>query len=218
MFLGILSYKPQFGLLFPFALLASRNWRVLASATAASTILAMTAAVVFGYQGWSSFMNSLVDRDPNLSEVPGYSIPLVSVFGFLQSSGVSERMLWTVHFSLAAIVVTIVCAVWAKPFPHSLKAAALSIGSTIVTPYVLGYDLCILSIGVAFLVKDGLSRGFLHLERAAILICCIGLILLSGPVPAIISIVLLVLVLRRALCCAKEVPMQQPVLLCRVNW
>lgn len=210
-FLGILSYKPQFGLLFPFALLASHNWRALASATAATGILAMTAAVAFGYQGWSSFINSLVDRDPGLSEVPGYSVPLVSIFGFLRSSGVPEGMVWTVHFTLVAIVVTIICTVWARPFPHALKAAALSIGATIVTPYVLGYDLCVLSIGVAFLVKDGLSRGFLYKERAAILICCVGLMLLSGPIPAIITIVLLALVLRRAVRCAKQVPLPQPV-------
>jgi len=33
-FLGLLTSKPQFGILFPFALLVSRNWRALASATA----------------------------------------------------------------------------------------------------------------------------------------------------------------------------------------
>jgi hypothetical protein len=197
-FLGILSYKLQFGVLFPFALLASRNWRGLASATAATNILAMAAVVVFGYQGWSSFMDSMFDRDPNLSEVPGYSIPLVSIFAVLQSSGLSQRTSWTVQFTLAAIVATIVCGVWAKPFPRSLKAAALSMGSVMVTPYVLGYDLCVRSIGAPFVVKDCLSRGFLRGERTAILVCCVGLILLSVPIPAIMSVVLAVLVLRRA--------------------
>ncbi len=32
-FLGLLTYKPHIGVLFPLALLASRNWRALASAT-----------------------------------------------------------------------------------------------------------------------------------------------------------------------------------------
>jgi len=48
-FLGMLTFKPQLGLLFPLALLASRNWRTLASATATSLIFAVTAAIAFGY-------------------------------------------------------------------------------------------------------------------------------------------------------------------------
>jgi hypothetical protein len=53
-FLGLLTYKPQFGLLFPVALLASRNWRALGSATASTVVLGVTAAIAFGYAGWAS--------------------------------------------------------------------------------------------------------------------------------------------------------------------
>jgi hypothetical protein len=74
----------------------------------------------------------------------------------------------------------------------------------------------ILSIAVAFLVKDGLSCGFLRGERTAMAMCCVGLTLLSGPVSAIITIVLLVLVLRRALRCQRA-PLQQPVRLYRMH-
>ena len=47
-FLGLLSYKPHVGLLFPLALLASRNWRALSSATAATVIIGFGAAFAFG--------------------------------------------------------------------------------------------------------------------------------------------------------------------------
>jgi hypothetical protein len=36
--LGLLTFKPQFGILFPFALLASRKWRVIGSAIATSVV------------------------------------------------------------------------------------------------------------------------------------------------------------------------------------
>jgi Glycosyltransferase family 87 len=65
MFLGFLSYKPQFGIRFLFALLTSHNWRALASAMATSTVLGILAAIVFGYQAWPLFFNSLVHRDPD---------------------------------------------------------------------------------------------------------------------------------------------------------
>lgn len=48
--LGLLTYKPQFGVLFPLALLASRNWRALASAAATGVTLGIAAAIAFGPQ------------------------------------------------------------------------------------------------------------------------------------------------------------------------
>ena len=106
--------------------------------------------------------------------------------------------------AVTAIVAVTVCAIWARPTPHSLNAAALCGGSLIASPHAIGYDLCILSIAVAFLVADGLSRGFLPGERAVMLICWAGLIFMMGPIPAIICVVLLVLVVRRAVLCQPD--------------
>ena len=198
-FLGLLTYKPQFGILFPFALLASRDWRSLASAAATSVTLAMAAAAAFGFQTWPSFLSSLIGREASLSEVPGLPIPLLSAFGFLQSVGVSTRIAWIVHLAIAVVVAAAACTIWAKPIPHFLKAAALCIGSLTVTPYVLGYDFCVLSIAVAFLVSDGLSRGFLAGERVTMFGCWVGLFILSGPIPLIICLILFGLVVRRTM-------------------
>jgi hypothetical protein len=79
-----------------------------------------------------------------------------------------------------------------------LKAAALAIGSVLASPHVISYDACILTIGVAFLVRDGLSHGFLPGERATLLLCWAGLVVLAGPIPALTRVVLLILVVRRA--------------------
>jgi len=197
-FLGLLTYKPQFGVLFPVVLLASRNWRALTGAAATSVVLGLTAAIAFGYQGWLSFIHSLVYRQPSLGEIPGWHPPLVSIFAFLQSVGASADISWTVHLVAAAMVAAAICAIWTKPIAHSVKAATLCIGSVMVTPYVLGYDLCVLSIAVAFLVKDALSRGFLPGERIAMLMCWVGLILLMAPLISIIICgVLLALAARR---------------------
>jgi glycosyltransferase involved in cell wall biosynthesis len=160
--------------------------------------LGIAAAIVFGYQTWPAFIDALGDRASSVSEDRLAAIPLVSIFGFLSSVGVSSYVGWTVQLSVSAIVAARVCVLWARPIPYSLKAASLAIGSVIISPHTIGYDVCILSIGVALLVKDGLSRGFLRRERAVLLMCWAGLILLAGPFPAIICIVLLALVARRA--------------------
>jgi hypothetical protein len=199
-FLGLMTYKPQFGVLFPFALLASRRWRVLASATATSVVLGLAATIAFGFQTWPSFIGSLLNRYTGLSPDPQVELRLQSVFGLFHGVGAGTSVSWAVHSIVAITAALSVCIIWAKPVPHSLKAAALCVGSLVVSPYVLGYDACILSIAVAFLVSDGISRGFLPGERVAALICYTGLFLLLTPtVPAIpfISIILLLVVGRR---------------------
>lgn len=103
------------------------------------------------------------------------------------------------HLTLAVVVAIAVCLVWAKPIPQSLKASILCIGAVTITPYVLHYDLCILSIAVAFLVKNGLSRGFLPGERTVILICLASFLLWLAQVPIspVVYVVMLFLITRR---------------------
>ena len=72
---------------------------------------------------------------------------------------------------VSGTVVVLVCALWSRPIPHALKAAALGAAALSATPYALSYDYCILSMAVAFLVKDGLARGFLPGERTILMLC-----------------------------------------------
>jgi arabinofuranan 3-O-arabinosyltransferase len=196
-FLGLLSYKPHVGLLFPLALLASRNWRALASATAATVIIGFGAAFAFGPESWASFLHTLLDRQSTLSPDSAVPLALHSVFGLLRWVETSGRVSWGGHLIVAAIVAPTVWVVWAKPIPFSLKAAVLCIGSAMVPPYILFYDLCILTIAVAFLVRDGMSRGFLPGERTVILICFAALFLVQVPIGPVVCATLIFLAGRR---------------------
>jgi arabinofuranan 3-O-arabinosyltransferase len=199
MLLGVLTYKPQFGVLFPLALLASRNWRALASAAATSVALAIAAAAAFGYRGWPSFIASLFDHNASFAQ-GGVELRHASIYGVLHWAGASTSLSWIVHCGIAIIVALAVWVVWAKPMPHSLKAAILCVGSITATPYLLPYDFCILSIAVAFLVNDGLARGFLLGERTATLICFFSLFLFLGafaPTGPFVCAIMFFLIARR---------------------
>jgi hypothetical protein len=60
MLMGCLSYKPQFGILFPVALAASNQWRAFASAPAATALLIGASIFVFGTGVWIAFPRGLV--------------------------------------------------------------------------------------------------------------------------------------------------------------
>jgi hypothetical protein len=224
-FLGLLTYKPQFGILFPFALLASRNWRALIGASVASVAFGAAAAIAFGYNLWPLFVTGMMEEGTRLSDHEAVSeIIFPTVRGILRDVGFSAQTSWTVQAAVSAAIVALICALWSRPMPHSLKAAALGIASLLAVPYALSYDYCILSIASAFLVKDGLARGFLRGERTIILVCwggcsffafvgAIFLAALTGPagvggrllyfflavIPLIICAALFSVVVRRAM-------------------
>jgi hypothetical protein len=177
--------------------LASRNWRALASATAAGIILGIGAEITFGSEGWLSFFHTLIDRQSTLSPDTKVPLALHSVFGLLRWVETSGLVAWGGHLIVAAIIALTVWVVWAKPIPFSLKATVLCIGSAMVPPYILFYDLCILSIAVAFLVRDGMSRGFLPGERIVILTCFIALFFVQVPIGPVICAALFFLAARR---------------------
>ncbi len=176
-----------------------RNWRVLASATATAAVFGIAAALAFGYRGWPAFIESLLNRQAGLSPDGQFQLMLHSTFGMLQQMGAGELTAWTVQLGVAIAVILAVCVIWTRQIPFSLKAAALCLGSVMVTPYLLAYDLCILSIAVAFVVRDALSRGFLPGERFVILICWAGLLSIWIPLAQIICCALLFLIVRRVL-------------------
>jgi hypothetical protein len=210
-FIGLLTYKLQFGVLFPLALMASRNWRAISSATATSAILGVTAAIAFGAEGWPSFVETLGARNASLSLDPGLELTLQSVYGLLHWAGAGTGISWALHSAVAAIVALATCVVWARPIPYSLKAATLCIGSLAVTPYVQIYDLCVLTIAVALLIKDGLSIGFLPGERTAILVCFAALFFLLTPMGPIIYFWILFLIVRRIATFRRGAALRPPV-------
>jgi hypothetical protein len=198
--LGLLTFKPQIGILFPFALVVSRKWRVIVSAIATSLVLIVASMVVFGYQGWPSFIHVLADRGSSLSPISQESMRLESVYGFLWLAGIRPSIAWAIQLAVAGAVAAVVCWLWTRPLPYPLKAAALCSAAAIATPFVHGHDLCILAIAVAFLVKDGLDRGFLPGDRLVMLFSWIAIFLCfrdfsSGWIPCL---ALLALVVRRA--------------------
>ena len=65
---------------------------------------------------------------------------------------------------------------WRSRVPYTLKAAALAVGTLLTTPYLFMYDMMVLAIPVAFLVRIGLRSGFRPYELPA-------LALRAGAVP-----------------------------------
>src|SRR5262249_31071350 len=57
--LGLLTYKPQFGILFPLVLVVGAHWRTIGAATVTAALLALASLALFGMAPWSEFFRWL---------------------------------------------------------------------------------------------------------------------------------------------------------------
>ena len=57
---------------------------------------------------------------------------------------------------------------WHGKAPYPLKAAGLCLAAILATPYTLDYDMMVLAPAIAFVVADGMARGFGPWEKTAL--------------------------------------------------
>ncbi len=160
-FLGLLSYKPQFGLLFPIVLVVNREWRIFAWAAAVTSVMILLPRLAFGPAIWQAFFGYLpLTSQLVLSQGLGGYHELQTVFGVTRLYGGSETVAWTLQIGFAMLGVTAVCLLWRRQVAFELKAAALSVAVLLSTPYLYFYDLVVLAVPMAFLIRIGFRDGF----------------------------------------------------------
>jgi len=197
--LGLLTYKPQLGLFFPLVLMICGRWRVIAGAVTSTLLFFVAGTVAFGPGAWILFVRSLRTHNP-ATFAPAHNLEVINqtAFGIMHWLGAGLIAAWTVHVVIALLATALVCAIWLKPVPYSLKAAAFSLGSLMATPYMLIYDLAALSVPVAFLMQDARERGFLPGERLVLMGCFFTTFLFAYvPAAPIVILCLMGLVFRR---------------------
>ena len=210
-FLGLLTYKPQFGVLFPAVLIVSGQWRALFSAVSTTAILLMLTTWAFGTDVWEVYRLAMRGTNTgNFTTDVELTAVIQTVFGVMDFLGAPLAVKWAAHLAVTGAVAALVCVISRRPGRAALKAAALAIGALLATPYMIAYDLIAVSVPAAFIVRDGLQSGFRRGDRLALFGCFLALFAsLHLPVGPVILIVMLALVTRR-LHSSPDAPPQSP--------
>jgi arabinofuranan 3-O-arabinosyltransferase len=200
--LGLLTYKPHFGILFPFVLAAAGYWRVFFVAGITAVALSLASVAVYGVEPWFAFLRWLpVTSQTFLSEGRAEIEKMQSLFAIIRTMGGAEWIAWSAQIVLSAAIAASLCLIWrAKNYAFELKAAALGAGVLLATPYIYLYDMVTMTIPLAFLLGIGLSRGFLRYEWAGIagIMALIAIFpFVKLPVGFAASLLLAALILRR---------------------
>jgi arabinofuranan 3-O-arabinosyltransferase len=203
--LGLLIYKPHLGLLFPVALVAAGEWRAIAAAATVAAVAAAASWFVFGEASWLAFLGHIGESSQAIfaDGKAGFS-KLQTAFGLTRALGGSETLAWSVQAIVALATAGAVGSLWRSRAPYDLKAAALGTAALLATPYLYTYDLAVLAVPLAFLLRFGRAQGFLPNELPVIGVASFLILIFIVPamhVPTGFIAVLLVaaLIARRAL-------------------
>ena len=168
--LGFLSYKPQFGILFPLALAAGGYWRAFGWAAFGTLLWNGLAAAIFGVESYAAFLHALSNAaDTHLVHSDLGWNKLQSVYGLARELGAPGAAAWAMQALVSAAAALAVVVSWkSRNTPFELKAALLPIAILLATPYVLYYDAPVLAVAGAFLFRQrGFDRFELSLMAAA---------------------------------------------------
>ena len=211
---GCLSYKPQMGLLLPFALAADGRWRAMAAAAATCGVLVFATLALFGAAPWVGFMHQMAPNRALLQSDRVLWNWMLTVFVAARQLGAPLGLAYAVQIASSALAVVAVVAVWRRPGAFEVKAATVIVATFLATPYSQYYDAVVLIFAAAWLGREGMRSGFLPWERLAILALLLFPIM-TVPLgmradlplaPAVLWLVLLLLVRR-----AVERPVALPV-------
>ncbi|MCX7318069.1 MAG: glycosyltransferase family 87 protein [Hyphomicrobiales bacterium] len=159
--LGLLSYKPQYGALFPLVLIAAAQWRAFLSAAVTTVVLAAASCLAFGIASWQAFFNWMpMFSQAFLVEGRAPFGKMQSVFALVRYFDGGETLAWTLHWIVIAIVAVSLAWLWRSHVRYEWKAAGLAIGALLATPYLFLYDVMVLAVAIGFVVRVGLAEGF----------------------------------------------------------
>jgi hypothetical protein len=199
--LGLLAYKPHFGLLFPLVLAVSGRWRVFGAAAATVAVMAAVSWLTFGAATCEAFVRSLpLASQAVLRDGHGDFSKIHSALGLMRTLGGGETSAWVLQTTLTAASAILVCALWRRKTAFDMKAAALATAALLATPYLYVYDLVVLAIPMAFLIRAARARGFLRGEitwLALASLCILLFPVVHAPIGLAAVLIVAALVIRR---------------------
>lgn len=167
--LGLLAYKPQYGLLLPLALLATAQWRAMAAAAVTVVATAAVSVTLFGVSAWQAFFaHAGFTKETILENGAAGWFKLQGLFPAVRMYGGSVAMAYAAQILLIVALAVAVVWLWRSRASHEAKSAGLILATMLATPYSFNYDSVLLGAAIAFLAADGLKRGFAPFEVSAL--------------------------------------------------
>jgi alpha-1,2-mannosyltransferase len=202
--LGLLCYKPHFGLLAPVGLIFGKHWRAFLAAGATVATLVGVSAALFGIETWQAYLTAFRGSDAVYASGRIDYAGIITPFGAARLLGFGASASYLVQACVTASMVLLVAAVWRRGVNRNLRAATMLAATLLAVPLALLYDKLLLLVAIGWLVREGRKDGFAPWEKTLLLLAYLASLVeyavgsaLHLPAGPLISLAVLSLSLRR---------------------
>ena len=165
---GLVSIKPQLGILIPIALISAWLWRTMAAAAGTVLVLILASSMTFGLSIWPVWVSQLLSHaDWAATTKPQYMPTIIANLTFL---GVGLPVARGIQLA-AAVVVAVIIWICFRSGVTKLAVSALLVGTFLATPYAFVYDMPMVTNAILAVARDeGRMHRLLPMPEAFILV------------------------------------------------
>jgi hypothetical protein len=140
---GMLTIKPQLGLLLPLLMLATGAWRAIRTAIVTTVVMVALSIAAFGTAPWHTYLTETMPFQWQFIELMNgfYRFQMITPYTALYFLGVPQQGALAMQLAISLVIVLITIRVARSGAPWPLKCAVVAFGSVLMVPYVLAYDL-----------------------------------------------------------------------------
>lgn len=183
-FFGLLTLKPQLGVLIPFALLAGRHWKAIFSAVCTTVLLVAVSIAAFGADVWATYFTTAFSLQREILEhAEGiFMLRMPTIFMATRVLGFDAVVGYAVQAIVATSIALLIVLAYRRGGQERLKLSLVALGTFLVTPYAYGYDMTLASVAVLILLAHCVRDGFWPGERAVLALAWIvplGVVILN---------------------------------------
>ncbi len=158
-FIGLLTLKPQLGIVIPVALVASGAWRTIIAAIVTTIATSSFSTYVVGIDYWPELRAMAHQHFEVISASIADNDLMVSPFGTLTGLGVPMSTALVLQWCTTLLAAALVAVAWRSDrVSFDLKAATLFITILLSTPYLWYYEAALLAPAALFLLRAGILR------------------------------------------------------------
>jgi hypothetical protein len=202
--LGLLCYKPHFGLLVPIALAAGGRWRAFFAALLTILALIGLSIVLFGWGTWQAYFTAFAGSSGTYTSGRISLAGMVAPFGGALLLGFDVRHAYVIQAIMTLAMIVLTALIWRRGVTRPLRSASLLAATLLAVPLALVYDELLVLVAIAWIVREARARGFLPWEKTLLLaIYPLSLLtwttgrVLHVPLGPVIGFIVLLLCLRR---------------------
>ena len=185
--IGLLTLKPQLGILIPFALAFGGYWRTVLWSCISAALIALLSTAIMGLDYWRDFFAMLrFVSDLMKTDLVRFDL-MMTWYAFARFVGAGHALAFPLQLAFSAVSAAAVAWVWSRPTASlDIKAATLFIVIPLATPYAYHYEMAHSLAGALFLVRDGFGAN--RVERLWLLALWLGSVpglALEGIMPTV---------------------------------